>query len=316
MTAGVEMLHATMAASGRKLLYSKGRWVSNIWRVPLDAPAPAGWQDAEQLTSENAFIEFVDVSRDGRRLLYSSDRVGNQDLWTMTIGGAAQRLTTDPAPDWAPRWSPDEQQIAFYSSRTGDREIWTMPAGGGPARQVTFSKGLDATPDWSPDGEQIAFRSERTGSSDIWIARADGSGARVIAPHALSEYAPSWSPDGRWIAFGSDRGGSRGIWRVSPSGGEPEMLAQGSSFTIRYAARTGEILYVGSGNRSGNIWAISPGDRRERPITNLRGRRGVLGGQPVAADDRFVYFTWRDDVGDIWAMDVVREDADTPDTSK
>lgn len=46
-------------------------------------------------------------------------------------------------------------------------------------------------------------------------------------------------------------------------------------------------------------------DRRERPVTNLTGRRGSLGLQALASDGKYLYFTWRDDVGDIWTMDLV-----------
>jgi eukaryotic-like serine/threonine-protein kinase len=172
VTTAVQMRHAALSADGRRVAFSKGRWVANLWRVPILKSRPATWTDSEQMTFEEAYIEFVDVSRDGRRLLFSSDRAGNQDLWTMPIGGEMTRLTTDPSPDWAPRWSPDESEIAFYSSRSGDREIWVMPAAGGIPRRLTFSPGLDAGSNWSPDGRTIAFRSERTGNSEIWTIGA------------------------------------------------------------------------------------------------------------------------------------------------
>jgi hypothetical protein len=42
-----------------------------------------------------------------------------------------------------------------------------------------------------------------------------------------------------------------------------------------------------------------------RPLTDLAGRRGTLGSQQLpATDGAFLYFTWRDDLGDIWVMDV------------
>jgi hypothetical protein len=38
----------------------------------------------------------------------------------------------------------------------------------------------------------------------------------------------------------------------------------------------------------------------------LKGRRGSIG-NVFANDDRYLYFTWREDVGDIWVMDVVSD---------
>jgi hypothetical protein len=40
-------------------------------------------------------------------------------------------------------------------------------------------------------------------------------------------------------------------------------------------------------------------------LTSLKGQRGSIGGG-LAADERHLYFTWREDVGDIWVMDVMR----------
>jgi hypothetical protein len=51
---------------------------------------------------------------------------------------------------------------------------------------------------------------------------------------------------------------------------------------------------------------VSSDGAREQPVTRLLGRRGWLG-QNIANDDRYVYFTWREDVADIWMMDIVRQ---------
>ena len=118
---------------GRKLAYSKGRVVANVWRVPVLADRAATWSDARQLTFDEAYIEMVDVSPDAERLIVSSDRSGNPDLWLLPAGGGAmQQLTTDPTPDWAPRWSPSGNEIAFYAYRSGQREIWVQPFSGAP----------------------------------------------------------------------------------------------------------------------------------------------------------------------------------------
>ena len=39
--------------------------------------------------------------------------------------------------------------------------------------------------------------------------------------------------------------------------------------------------------------------------TALHGRRGALWGS-IAADGRFLYFIWSEDVGDLWVMDLVQ----------
>lgn len=115
ITTGIGMRTAVFSQDEKKIAYSKGRrQVSYLWRVPILPDRAATWDEATQLSFNEAWIEFSDVSPDGTQLLFSSDRLGNQDLWMMpTGGGEARQLTTDPAPDWSPRMSPDGSQIAF-----------------------------------------------------------------------------------------------------------------------------------------------------------------------------------------------------------
>jgi eukaryotic-like serine/threonine-protein kinase len=308
VTTGVDILHASFSADNKRIVYSKGRWVSNAWRVPIRHDRPATWADAQQLTFDQAFIEFVSVSHDGKWLAYSSDRMGNQDLWKMPLnGGDPIRLTSDPSLEWAPDWSPDGQQLTFYSNRSGNREIWTMPADGGPGNQITSTKtSLNATPSFSPDGREIAFRSERQGSSDIWVTSVDGRERRVIADSPAGDYGNAWSPDGKWLAFFSNRGGLMQLWLTSTSGGEARRLTEGEAWSPIWSRDGTEIFYPGGGIRANNFYAVSPDTHQERRVTDFTGRRGALGAQPPSTDGTFLYFTWREDLGDIWVMDVVQ----------
>ena len=60
------------------------------------------------------------------------------DIWTVpTAGGQAKQLTTHPAFDSYPVWSPDSRHIAFASTREGSFDVWLMPREG-----VGDSRGL------------------------------------------------------------------------------------------------------------------------------------------------------------------------------
>jgi len=307
VTTGVDILHARFSADGRRLVYAKGRWVANAWRIPIRNDRPATWADAEQLTFDQAFIEFVQVSRDGKWIAFSSDRMGNQDLWKMrSNGGDPIRLTSDSALEWAPYWSPDGTQLSFYSNRTGNREIWIMPSDGGAARQLTSTNtSLNAGGEWSPDGKYVAYRSERRGSSDIWITSVDTGQSRLITDYPTAEYGHGWSPDGKWLAFTSNRNGPRQLWRTLVDGGKTEQLTELEAGSPIWSRDGKDIFYAGRGTRSANFWAISPDTHKERRITDFTGRRGELNFQPSSTDGKYIYFTWREDLGDIWVMDVV-----------
>ena len=78
---------AAFSPDAMKLAYSKGRRVANVWRVPISDDRPATWVDATQITFDEAYTEFVDVSRDGKHLLLTSDRTGNAEIWMLPAEG-------------------------------------------------------------------------------------------------------------------------------------------------------------------------------------------------------------------------------------
>jgi Tol biopolymer transport system component len=141
---------------------------------------------------------------------------------------------------------------------------------------------------------------------DIWIVSADGARLRQLTDHPASDGIASWSPDGQWMAFGSTRSGENRIWRVAVSGGVAEQLTTGPAQAPHWARDGEHIYFTGMQERVGNIWRLSLRDRIERPVTNLAGRRGEPGRMAPDTDGKFLYFTWREDTGDIWVMDVVR----------
>ena len=55
----------------------------------------------------------------------------------------------------------------------------------------------------------------------------------------------------------------------------------------------------------GNLWTASVEEGQERRLTDFAGKPGRLGPYAIDTDGDYVYFTWRNDVGDIWVMDVV-----------
>ena len=67
------------------------------------------------------------------------------------------QLTTDPANDLRPAWSPDGTRIAFFSNRSDSNDIWVMDADGENQRELTNGSADDRRPAWSPDGARIAF---------------------------------------------------------------------------------------------------------------------------------------------------------------
>ena len=306
LTAGLELRHASLSPNGDRVVYSKGKRIANLWRVPILADRAATWNDAEQVTFDQAMIEAVDISPDGERALVSSDRGGNHDIWIKEIENAGwAQVTTDRADDFAPRWSPDGREVAFFSLRSGNRDIWIQPLEGGPARAITTHPASDFWPSWSPDGTRVVFHSHRADPSvQIFIAPATGGDPYPITGDGIRSQA-NWSPDGKHMIFllWDDMRVSR-YWMMPAEGGEAELLTGPASFA-RFSRDGERLLYVGNEERAGNLWSVSMADRSDRPITDFSGRPGTLGSWSLATDASYVYFTWEEELGDLWVMDVV-----------
>jgi len=118
-------------------------------------------------------------------------------------GSSPRRLTSHPAADVDPAWSPDGTRIAFASERDKNAEIYVMNADGSGVVRVTTNETWDGHPTWSPDGRRIAF--VRTLCTDEpWGGRCY-QGVMVLGPTGSEVEVgvgeePAWSPDGRQIA--------------------------------------------------------------------------------------------------------------------
>jgi len=160
-----------------------------------DSAAPPATAPPETADAEAAPVE-PELLRG--RIVFSHEG----DVWVMNADGSDRtRLTTDPAPDFDPAWSPDGRRIAFRTHRDGNEEVYVMNADGSGQRNASRSPGGDYSPAWSPDGEWIAFMSDRSGGPNVWLMRPDGAAPRQLTDlPGISEY-PSWSPDGARLAF-------------------------------------------------------------------------------------------------------------------
>ena len=92
-------------------------------------------------------------SPDGRKIVFTSRRTKNNDIWVMNADGSMPtQLTTESKNDESPAFSPDGKRIVFTSNRTGNYDIWVMDADGGNPRQLTSDRDDETQPFWSAGG--------------------------------------------------------------------------------------------------------------------------------------------------------------------
>ena len=146
---------------------------------------------------------------DGERVVFSSDRGGDLDLWEVSTRTAAVRRLTDAAgEDWDPSWLPRGDGIVWCSRRRGRFEVWTAAADGGGARPLPFDGPSPENPTLSPDGSTLVFGSLQRGREGIWKAGTDGSPATLLAS-GVARQVPDLSADGRYVLFRNGLGTGR-----------------------------------------------------------------------------------------------------------
>ncbi len=150
---------------------SRKVWFCACVLAPFLAGLGPAAADSHPFTAEDlvrmARLSDPQVSPDGESVAYvlrTTDMDANKgrtDLWLVALDGSEpRRLTTDPASDSSPRFSPDGKSLYFLSGRSGSSQVWRLPLDGGEAEPVTGLP-LDVTNLLvSPDGKRLALSME------------------------------------------------------------------------------------------------------------------------------------------------------------
>jgi Tol biopolymer transport system component len=173
-----------------------------------------------------------------------------RDIWLIDLErGTQSRLTSDPADDINPTWSPDGRRIAFSSARRGQRDIYVKAASGiGEEQPVLAQLGDKNMECWSADGRVLFYntRGTRGQTQQIWAVPVEGERppyAVVSGPAAMS--SSSLSPDGRFIAYYSTESGRAEIFlETLPRGRERWQISTAGGFSPRWRADGRELFYT------------------------------------------------------------------------
>jgi TolB protein len=170
--------------------------------------ATAGQSDLYVMPFEGGRAQRVSVSRgsintapswspDGRRLVFSSDRSGRNEIYISDADGTNVSLLTADAFGERnlradPSWSPDGRLVAYSSLVGGRRQILTINLRDRAVSQVT-SEGQNNTPAWAPDARHLVFASTRSGTEQLWVVDVESGRSRQLTRGAGARLA-EWSP--------------------------------------------------------------------------------------------------------------------------
>ena len=164
----------------------------------------------------------------GLRLLFYSNRDGDDDVYIMNLDGTdVQQLTDDPGRDYEADTSPHRSTLVFASQRSGGggSRLHLMNADGTGIRQLTFGSSdegrvIDDYAHFSHSGRRVVFQRvvlPEGGSpdADIWIVDVDsGEETQVTDTPDAWDSTPSFGADGLSVLFESNRDGDFDLYRL------------------------------------------------------------------------------------------------------
>jgi len=175
-----------------------------------DVSSPPGPSKSVEFEVTEGTWMAVDVSPDGKQVVF--DLLG--DIYVMPItGGSASALTSGPAYDVQPRFSPSGTMISFTSDRDGLDNLWIMKTDGSGLEQVTKEKERQVNNAvWTPDGHYLIgrkhYRNTRSlGAGEMWMYHVSGgAGVQLTKRRNWQQDAgePEVSPDGRYVYWSED----------------------------------------------------------------------------------------------------------------
>ena len=157
------------------------------------------------------------VSPDGTRVAVDVAAGGSVSIWIHDLlRGTEAILTTDPAIDRAPLWTPDGERVLFYSDRDGGGLFSKLVDTPGEAELVMTGRQGTVFIEpgaWSADGRTLVFWDAGAALPDIGLLSMEGDPASelLLATESV-ENGPSISRAGNWIAYASTETGQREVY--------------------------------------------------------------------------------------------------------
>jgi len=273
------------------------------------ASAHVAWaQEGRRPAPNDSFPQW---SHDGRRIVFTSDRDGDPEIYVMEADGSnAARLTSAPGRDAHPYFSRDGRRIVFQSPRANgaDTNIYSMDSDGSNVVRLTDLKGFAGVPVYSPDEKSIVFQwRESNDFKDgrkwrVCVMKSDGSGLRVITPGEANDQVPNWSRDGRRLLFYSDRTGRNQLYTMKPDGSDVRRLTstESNDNAAFWSPDNRKIVFTSDRDGNSELYVMDADGKNVRRLTNTRATK--YGGVWSPDGLKILFTAEEDDRSQIYVM--------------
>ncbi len=230
----------------------------------------------------------IAVKPDGFRytplVAFSSNRTGNFEIFTMSIGGFNIKQVTNnalgqqgqqPAADEineSPVFSPDGKDIVYVSNKSGGKDVFIAGrTGTNPSNLTNNVAAADIDPVFSPDGNSIVFASQLNsaifpnsgGDLEIFRMNRDGSNlTRLTANVAIDDRDPSYSPDGSRIVYtsGPQNDGETDLFIMDSLDGDNKLALPSNSdfdFDPVFSPDGTQVIFARDQNDTKELWVVN-----------------------------------------------------------
>ncbi|MCX6638817.1 MAG: hypothetical protein NT090_27500, partial [Acidobacteria bacterium] len=237
---------------------------SELWTVAVNTG------ETRHLNAGDAVL--ASWSPHNRRIAYTK-RLGHPvqgDIWTIpATGGTPTPVTSDPATDWNPAWSPDGKYLYFASDRGGSMNLWRVPIDEvsgktlGEPEPITTPAQYLAHASLSADGRRIVYTSTLI-TANIQRLTLDASGGATGEPAWVTTGSLRWSspdpsPDGEWVAFYSLTQPGGQLYVAHPDGtGLRRVTGDATDRVPRWSPDSKWIACFSNRSRRLELWKIRP----------------------------------------------------------
>lgn len=215
---------------------------------------------------ETMLLRQPDISKSHITFVYAGD------VWLAEKDGSnPKKITSNPAEELYPKFSPDGKTIAFTGNYDGNTDIYTVGLHGGNPERITYHPAADMLRGWL-DLETVYFTSTRDFEYSPGGTRLHKKGLENTHSEALTmpeAYQGSPSPDGKkWayikngdpserqrVAFKRYRGGGMpAIWIFDEKTHEIEIIPSANSNNVQPLWRGDFVYFLSDRNKIMNLF--------------------------------------------------------------